>query len=338
MLSDILFIIKDVTIICVALSFYPSLYLSFRRYMETPIVNRILNAKTATEAFKYRRFLKVFRYFLLFAFMVVNCFLVLLFAYFIPDSRDEVARSIIVCSFLGIFLLPIAIWTRKLNGDISIYTKDRFIKKNQDYILYLRGFSHDDYSPVNEIKLQDHLFFFSEFYFMSCLNQLVPSCAVGMTKEYDPPYGATRVYLDDDHWQEGVYELMEKAQKIFVLVDSRPSCIWEIIQSSSFLNKTVFIIDKINVYNDVRMKTHYPSFLPDVKDLERFYIMYENRKAMIYSYVNSIRDYKAMFVQTGVMTLARKLYEKNNLILMTKTLYVYVVIITLYIAYLLVDI
>lgn len=334
-LSDLLFIVKFVTIIYVALSFYPLLYLSFRRYMEIPIVKRITNAESALKAFRYRRFLKVFRFFLLFIFMIVNYLLIQLFAYFVPYWRyDDVSKSIIVCSYLGIFLLPIVGWYKKLNGTISVYTKDRFIKKNQDFILYLRGFSHDDYSSVDEIRLQNHLFYFSEFYFMSCLNQLVPACAVGMTKEYDPPYGATRVYLNDNMWQNDVRELMEKAQKIFVLVESRPSCIWEIIQSSSFLDKTVFIIDDVKVYDNVREQAFYPSFLPNVSNKERFYIMFKESKAKIHSFINSINGYKEVFVQTDVMNLVRKVYEKKTSIMMTKSLYGYAGILALYIAYL----
>lgn len=338
-LSDFLFIFKIVTIIYVALSFYPLLYLSFRRYMEAPFINRITAAETAFEAFKYRRLLKVFRYFLLFIFIVVNYFLVQLFANLIPNSQnDEVSKTVILCSYLGIFLLPFVVWLRNLNGTISINTKDRFIKKYHDYILYLRGFSHDDYSTVNEIRLQNHLFYFSEFYFMSCLNRLVPACAVGMTKEYDPPQGATRVYLNDDIWQDDVRELMEKARKIFVLVDSRPSCIWEIIQSSSFLDKTVFIIDNVKVYDDVRKKTSYPSFLPNVSNKESFYIMYKNNKAMICRFVNSVNGYKELFIQTGVMNLVREIYEKTTSTMMTRTLYVYAVIVAFFIARLFIEV
>ena len=179
----------------------------------------------------------------------------------------------IVNSIRNIALTGIAmyIYLRKQNGaikaigNISTFSKCDFLEQHKKYCLFLRGFEQDDYShdPMVSEKTYES---FSEYEFTSLIMQSVPVCAVGMTKEVNSPRGATRVYLNDDSWQNDVLELMEKSQAIYILVNDRESCVWEIEQSIKMLAKTVYIIDDIQKFENVRQLLAHKISFPKVSD------------------------------------------------------------------------
>lgn len=152
----------------------------------------------------------------------------------------------------------------RLVGNLSTLDKATFLSRTGEYALYLRGFEMDDYTPESKYlaREKDMLrrlkkntkigFRFSEYYFTRVLQSRIPVCAVGMTKEIEAPMGALRVYLNDGTWKEDVRELMEHAKEIYILVNDRPSCVWEIEQSWEMLDKTVFLIDDRCRYARVR--------------------------------------------------------------------------------------
>ena len=138
-------------------------------------------------------------------------------------------------------------------GNISALTKSLFLKKyGRRYALYLRGFTEDDYSSLSVLENRKKTEGFSEYELVRAVSKTLPVCAVGMTKEVDAPYGAMRVYVNDTTWKSDVRELMEKATHIFILVNSRQSCIWEIEQAGEMLNKTDFIVDDLVKYSEAQ--------------------------------------------------------------------------------------
>lgn len=66
--------------------------------------------------------------------------------------------------------------------------------KSQDFVLYLRGFSSDSYSDINEAdKFKSDKF--NEYKFIKNLNYYYPVYAVGMTKElYSPPWCLQNIF------------------------------------------------------------------------------------------------------------------------------------------------
>ena len=100
---------------------------------------------------------------------------------------------------------------------------------------------------------------------MKTLQKSINVVAVGMTKEISSPEGgAQRVYLNDDTWQKDVKLMMEKAYKIVILVNDRDSCIWEIEQSAEMQDKTVYIVDDLMKFNNVRNILNSPNYLPEI--------------------------------------------------------------------------
>lgn len=163
-------------------------------------------------------------------------------------------------SFLVVFVVcSVIIYTQivheksksRLYGNLSYTMAEDFLKKEEDYTLYLRGFDDDvpfkktNYAPAS--KLNEALLAEAIEYGLN-----VPMYALGMTKEIDSPVGAGRLYVNDDDWQEIVVQLMQRTKHIFILVSNRMSCLWEIEQARTMKDKVVFIVDDIDIYNEVR--------------------------------------------------------------------------------------
>lgn len=147
---------------------------------------------------------------------------------------------------------------KRIKGNISTSDLDSFNYKKVKYTLFLRGFDNDDYNKIDtlenpKVEKYEHL---SEYWFFKFLSKKhkLPIVSVGMTKELDSPLGTKRIYLDDEDWKEGVKTLMEYADRIFILVNDRDSCIWEISQSKDFLCKTFFIVDDKHKYEVAKEK------------------------------------------------------------------------------------
>ncbi|MBR5574203.1 MAG: hypothetical protein IKW35_06890 [Paludibacteraceae bacterium] len=142
---------------------------------------------------------------------------------------------------------------------ISDYTIGKFRKKkSKDFVLFLRGFSHDNYTPAmlesvieqsiqksNKAEKKDvQSFPFSEKDFCKAIKQYLPIYAVGIPKELETPQGAKRIYLNNETWQDDISMLITEAKYIFVLVNPSDNCIWEIRQCDKLAKqKTVYLID-----------------------------------------------------------------------------------------------
>lgn len=131
-------------------------------------------------------------------------------------------------------------------------------------VLYLRGFANDIYTTKQSLDLQSLGESFSEYNLVNTIDAL-PVIAVGMTKEIESPIGATRIYLNDKDWKEGVRYMMEKASAIVVLMDYRESCIWEIEQCESFWDKTLLIVDNVEKYNRIQQEVKLNEKFPDLE-------------------------------------------------------------------------
>lgn len=119
-----------------------------------------------------------------------------------------------------------------------IYTVEQ-IKDIDDFNLYLRSFDADN------IHKKDEEFICRTF------NHLFPTYAIGDPSSLLQPYGADRIYATDDEWQEAVSSLMSKSKLIIVRCGLTNGTLWEIdkIFSTSYVNKSVFIVDNKEITN-----------------------------------------------------------------------------------------
>ena len=126
---------------------------------------------------------------------------------------------------------------------------------NECFVLYLMGFSRDNYGEsIETLQKSSASKSFSEGRSIHLLKQYIPVYAVGMTKELEAPHGASRIYLEDAEWEQEVEALMKKATMIIVLLNDSNSCIWEIQHAHRYKNKTVYICDSQEKLINVRHK------------------------------------------------------------------------------------
>lgn len=180
----------------------------------------------------------------------------------IPFLVDGVLLKII----LVILLTALLLWgyTKILNG---LETKPMYKSIDDvlglEFSLYLRAFEEDDKSLENQ-KNHSHHFQasyddFLESEFITLLDDVI---AVGQPGQPIPPKGAKRLYFDNNEWKESVEKLIEKANKIIVLISDKPSCIWEIEKLKDYLDKTFFIVRDFSVYKSVCRKLESQIELP----------------------------------------------------------------------------
>ena len=205
------------------------------------------------------------------------------------------------------YFVSIKASTRHL-GNISTSSKESFLNNYSRFVLYLRGFECDDYSKKHHLKKKG----FSEYQMVRLLKGRIQVCAVGMTKELDSPDGAIRVYVSDSTWKDDVRELMDKSESIYILVNDRPSCLWEIEQSAELKSKTVYLVDNVVRYLSVQSKLSnvldFPSLPYDSNDSVNYSISFIDGRYVVNSFSNTIEGYS-----NAIGGDAKMLAYKDNL-------------------------
>ena len=272
-------------IIILLLSYY------LRKLLERPLIKKIKKATSVKEAISIRGRIKIMRGIV---------FIIVLFAYIIYllyCVRDmplkQMGRLLFNVVFYIVFFFIINKGANDVVGNISETDKETFLQANPKYSLYLRGFEQDNYSHLSKIRY-GKFDRFCELAFTLILNEITKLCAVGMTKDIDSPLGADRIYLDDANWKQDVYELMEKAQHIYILVDDRESCIWEIRTAIPMIHKVTFIVDDLEKYNKVRATLNKELYFPILlkhRDEEIQIVRFSGVHFKTAIYQNSIEGY-----------------------------------------------
>lgn len=220
------------------------------------VIRRAPDAKHAVVVRKRLLKMRMVTLYLWLCILIVSVFVIYFVIYSLPGVEYD---HIDVLSFLLNFfacatLLYVQIAFEKsktdIYGNLSYFTADEYAERNEEFHLYLRGFEDD--TPFKEsgkyvLKFDESLLAEAVEYGTG-----VPMCTLGMTSELDSPIGAQRVYVDDSDWQDKVLMLMQKAKQIFILINNRKSCLWEIERAATMKDKTVFIVDSYERYDYVR--------------------------------------------------------------------------------------
>ena len=281
-----------------------AIYAGLQKLLDLPFENKIKEAKTTEEANKYRKHLKTARL----LFFIVYLIGYFVFIFWLNFGVGEVNADTVPQSIKGIAMGLCMMYTylvkqrkyKEFMGNVSTLEKDAYLKENEHFALFLRGFAEDDYSKEKDLAKPEESGHFSEYKFMSLLQTKIPACAIGMTKESDSPYGAARIYVNDASWKEDVKEMMEKADEIYILVNDRISCIWEIEQSAPLLKKTTFIIDDRQKYERVRNSLQEAglTFLPDIpgpyQASAHLFLRNAGDAPVFEEYANTLESYSAL--------------------------------------------
>ena len=201
-----------------------------------------------------------------------------------------------VSPIIGVYIAMIAvvfyIVLMQSNTAYSPYSKISSITKtaikDDNYMLFLRGFDTDNYISEQYLELKSAKDLFSEHRFVQRLSFVMTTYAVGRPEELVSPSGASRVYLDNATWLADVETMMSKSKCTIILVNSKCNCLLEIERSIKFKEKVIYII------ND---KKHYKNAIesvPEFKELDTIpscdhFIIYEengDRKTMAFQNTN----------------------------------------------------
>ncbi len=124
----------------------------------------------------------------------------------------------------------------RLAREISkvLYAEDFKGKKlPPDFALYLRAFMTTNKLIMNGLDLETVLAY--------SIAPVLPVIALGQPGEH---LGAGRIQTSDEHWQEEIKRLFEKAKIIIIIPSHREGTLWEInnLKQSNYLSKTIFIM------------------------------------------------------------------------------------------------
>lgn len=245
-----------------------ALYALIVGQIQKPFAKRIQESENIERAIRVRKKYKIVRYLSLLIFFVINFIASFIVQTYKADNINWVSiiMSTITTTLLA-YVLAGGIYSHKEFNPISFLTVKDFEKLGGKYSLFLRGFNVDNYSSKQDVSIiKGHQF--SEYTLARLMAKGSPLFAVGMTKELTSPEGAKRIYLSDDAWKDDVHELMQHAAAIYILVNGKESCVWEIEQSMALLEKTCFIVDDLAQYEIVKMKIGDKYCLPNLLSID----------------------------------------------------------------------
>lgn len=221
------------------------------------------------------------------------------------EERKSLKRMLKYSPIFGLFMGAIPTNYHETLEQVSDETMDSFRSRSRRFALYLRAFHNDryssrevDYHLVGMNMEGDDLEHgsFSEKAFADEMESFINTYAVGMSKEVVHPDGSRRIYLDDDTWQEDVIELMEQATLVFVLMENRESCIWELQQSMDRLEKAYYIVDDVEMY--MAMKRDLDLSLPEIplcmSKARHFIFHWQDGRFVIQPFLNTKSDYNVL--------------------------------------------
>lgn len=154
------------------------------------------------------------------------------------------------------------------------------------YVLFLRGFDTDNYNSENRLyktkKKKKTNVEFSEVGMQKnietyCCNHTI---ALGMPLELFSPIGCERIYCEPETWKQDVRHLINDSLFNIVLLNDRPSCLYELDHCFIFASKTYCIVYDRNIYENLR--GIYDMF-PPVSIQEPFFFRLDNA-AITYAY------------------------------------------------------
>lgn len=152
------------------------------------------------------------------------------FVIYLCAANREV-RGIIAVVILAVLGIPSAwLWTvssrMRQSGAVEVLRED-----GRPPILLLRAFAHDglkvDSLDANSIRPT------VETIIVNCVSNYGPVVAIGRPGEKLPPLGAARFWVDDEHWQQAVLQLLPVCQQVVLVMGKSPNSsglAWEVGQ------------------------------------------------------------------------------------------------------------
>ena len=165
------------------------------------------------------------------------------------EYRHDLDKLPLVCAIP--IVSPLIAWSHLLRKKAKRLTMRSAATAMMDDprppVLYLRSFRHDGSGANDPYWLNLKVFNLEGLPELSYEERLVeqltrvgPVVAIGRPSEPIPEFGAARMYVEDDKWQQEVARLAEQSRLIVIRVGVRSGLLWEFEQVvSKFADKTI---------------------------------------------------------------------------------------------------
>ena len=120
----------------------------------------------------------------------------------------------------------------------------------EPFVLYLRSFSEDK-TTRKQVSFNDARS--EEEVLVEVLSDIAPVYAIGDPKDKKMPIGASRIYVDDEHWKTTVAEMAEKSVAVVLRLGKTDSFWWEVdmVLQNIPHDKLLFIVPESKTFSNV---------------------------------------------------------------------------------------
>ena len=193
--------------------------------------------------------------------------------------------------------------------------KDTFDKDSikAPFVLYLRSFVDDKttrkrISFVNDVRSEEEVL-------VSVLSDIAPVYAIGDPKDKMMPLGASRIYVDDEHWKSTVTDMMNRAVVVVLRLGKTDSFWWEVetaVKNIS-LEKVMFVVPESKTFSNVA--TLYKILLEHNVDIKQFDISIERKnQGSISSFLFFDSEGQAITTEVKTPRLTRLVLSYENIL------------------------
>ena len=171
--------------------------------------------------------------------------------YFDTESR-LIGQDVLTIVFI-IVCIVLYSYFFSLNRKFNKKKKDTFDKENikPPFVLYLRSFIDDKttkkrISFFNDVRTEEEVL-------VDVLSDIAPVYAIGDPRDKRMPLGASRIYVDDEHWKSTVIDMMNKAAVVVLRLGKTDSFWWEVETAvkSIPLEKVMFVVPESKTFSNV---------------------------------------------------------------------------------------
>lgn len=173
---------------------------------------------------------------------------------------------------------------------------------NGPFILYLRSFAADA-TTKKRVSFADTLS--EEEALVEALSDIAPVYAIGDPRDKKMPIGASRIYVDDEHWKSTVASMASRATLVALRLGKTDSFWWEVemVLKSVPIDRILFIIPESKTFSELSLL--YKILLEHNVDIQNVDVAIEaNNRGSISSFVFFDTDGKPYTsqVKTGRFT------------------------------------
>ena len=174
-------------------------------------------------------------------------------AYFDAKAQlvgQDLFTLVFIIAFIVLFSLFYSLFRRYKKKKKNTYDKDSI---KGPFVLYLRSFIDDKttkkrVSRINDVRSEEEVL-------VDVMSDIAPVYAIGDPRDKKMPLGASRIYVDNEHWKSTVTEMMNRAAVVVLRLGKTDSFWWEVetaVKNLS-LDKVMFVVPESKTFSNVAM-------------------------------------------------------------------------------------